>query len=923
MLSPVAILLVAGAYLALLFAIAWYAGRRADAGRSLLTNGWFYVLSLAVYTTTWTFYGSVGRAAVSGVGFLPIYLGPMLMAELWWWLVRPIVRISKRYRVTSIADFVSSRYGKSPLLGGLVTVIALVGILPYIALQLKAVSSSYAIVVEYPDLLMPAGVSPASFWADGAFYTALLMAAFTIAFGTRHLDASERHEGMVAAIAFESIVKLVAFLAVGIFVTWGMFGGIGDIFARAAARPDLAPLLGFESSGNSYGAWFWLIVLSMFAIILLPRQFQVAVVENVSESHLKRAMWLFPLYLLAMNIFVLPIALGGLIYFGDAGASADTYVLTLPMAEQMQWLALLVFIGGLAAATGMIIVETIALSTMLCNDLVMPVLLRWKLLGVSQRSDLTGLLLAIRRGAILLTLLLGYLYYRAAGDAYALVAIGLISFAAVAQFAPAMLLGLFWRGGTRAGALAGLVGGFAVWLYTLLLPSFAKSGWLPISFIEQGPWGWALLRPQAMFGLDGLDEITHAMIWSMLFNVGLYLLFSLRGHRSPVEAQQAALFVDVLRHSQDPAAWRGSADGEDLRGLLERFVGPARAAALLKQYASRRDLDLDESLPVDASLVRFVETQLAGVIGSASARVMIASVAREEHLSAEELRGILDEASQVIVYSHRLEQKSRQLEAATVELRAANERLTELDRLKDDFVSTVSHELRTPLTSIRAFAEILRDNPDMAAEQRSEMLAVLCRESERLSRLINQVLDLAKLESGQAEWQMAALDMAQLIRDAVSASSSLFSEREIAVDLDLPAQSPPLRGDRDRLTQVLINLLSNAAKFAPQHEGRVRVLMCVIDDVKQRQLEVRVIDNGPGIAAADQNVIFERFRQGGDTLTGKPQGSGLGLPISRQIIEHLGGRLWLEDAKEGGACFAFRLPLDEPGEGRHDQDSDC
>src|SRR5438105_11329078 len=496
MLQGPVIILTSFAYLGLLFAFAFYADKRAAAGRPVIANPYVYSLSLAVYATAWTFYGSVGRAASDGVGFLPIYIGPTLMIALWWLVLRKILRISKQNRITSLADFVASRYGKSALSGGLVTVIAVIGILPYISLQLKAISSSYSILVQYPEITMPAAASGIRVSEDTAFWVALILAAFTIAFGTRHLDAAEHHQGMVAAIAFESLVKLIAFLAVGVFVTFFLYDGLGDLFGRAAAQPKLrAMMTPLEGVAGGYASWVWLTILSMMAIMFLPRQFQVAVIENLDEKHLSKAIWLFPLYMLAINLFVLPIAFGGLLRFPGGGVDGDTFVLTLPMAEKQEGLALLVFIGGLSAATGMVIVETIALSTMVCNDLVMPVLLRMRSLRLNAQPDLTGLLLGIRRGAIVLILLLGYLYFKLAGEAYALVSIGLISFAAVAQFAPAVLGGIFWKGGTRLGALCGLVAGFVVWFYTLFLPALARSGWVSASFLERGPWGIELLKP--------------------------------------------------------------------------------------------------------------------------------------------------------------------------------------------------------------------------------------------------------------------------------------------------------------------------------------------------------------------------------------------------------------------------------------------
>jgi Na+/proline symporter/signal transduction histidine kinase len=907
MLQGWVIVTVSFAYLGVLFAIAYYGDKRADAGRSIIAKPTIYALSLAVYCTTWTFYGSVGRAASTGIGFLPIYLGPTLMAGLWWFVMLKIIRISKTNRITSIADFVASRYGKSQMLGGLVTVIAVVGIIPYISLQLKAVSNTFTILLHYPEIIMPARAEAQPFFQDSALYIALILAAFTILFGTRHLDATERHEGMVAAIAFESLVKLLAFLAVGAFVTFGIYNGFGDIFDRAEAVPKLKALMTVVDSGTSYGNWWSLTFLSMLSIMLLPRQFQISVVENVNERHLARATWLFPLYLLLINIFVLPITLGGLLHFPDGSVDADTFVLTLPMAEHRQALALFVFIGGLSAATGMVIVETIALSTMVCNDLVMPVLLRqrWRL---HEQQDLSGVLLSIRRWAIAGILLLGYVYFRAAGEAYALVGIGLISFAAVAQFAPAIFGAIYWKGGTKNGAIAGLLAGFAVWGYTLLLPSFAKSGWLSLHFIEEGLFGAGLLKPQQLFGVTGLDEISHSLFWSMLANIGAYVGVSLAGRPGVVETGQATLFVDVFRRTaggEGSHVWRGSAQVGDLLPLIGRFLGPERAREAFLDFAQRHGLSSIDELQADAELVHYAETLLAGAIGSASARVMVASVAKEEPLGLDEVMNILDEASQVRAYSRQLEQKSRELEEASAELRAANERLKELDRMKDDFISTVSHELRTPLTSIRAFSEILFEDPAMDLGERKRFLGIITKETERLTRLINQVLDMAKLESGNAEWHPTELDMRKVISESVETADSLIKDKQVELVLELDEGLPPLMADHDRLIQVMLNLLSNAVKFCPPVDGRVTVRLYRERD----DLRVDVLDNGPGIELAEQKLIFEKFRQMSDTMTAKPLGTGLGLPISRQIIEHFGGRLWVESAAGQGATFSFAVPL--------------
>jgi Na+/proline symporter/signal transduction histidine kinase len=900
-------LIVAAAfgYVSLLFAIAYYGDRRADNNRSLIANPYIYALSIAVYCTAWTFYGSVGRAATSGVGFLPIYLGPTLMFTLGWVVLRKIIRISKVHHITSIADFVSSRYGKSHMLGGLVTVIAVIGIIPYISLQLKAVAASFNVLLHYPDTASSVASSDVPLFGDTALWVAALLAVFSILFGTRHIDATEHHEGMVAAIAFESVVKLVAFISVGLFVTFGVFDGFGHLFARAAAEPKLAELMTMEVAGAQ---WAPLMLLAMLAIICLPRQFQVTVVENVDETHLNKAIWLFPLYLLLINIFVLPITFGGLLRFPLGTVDADTFVLALPMAEHRPGLALFAFIGGLSAATGMVIVATVALSTMICNDLVMPGLLRFAWLHLAERRDLSGLLLAIRRGAIGFILFVGYLYFKLIGESYALVSIGLVSFSAVAQFAPAILGGMYWKGASRRGALAGISAGFLVWGYTLLLPSFARSGWLSESFIEFGPLGFGLLKPYALFGLDGLDHIAHALFWTLFANIGALVAVSLVDRPSMIERIQATLFVDVFRQggtASAPATWQGTVSISDLRSMAERFLGSERTDEVLGEYAIRKRINLSSLINADGELVQFVERRLAGVIGAASARVMVASTLKGEGVGLDELMQILDETSQVLEYSRQLEQKSQELEQASAELKAANERLTELDQMKDDFLSTVTHELRTPLTSIRSFSEILHDTPDLGLAERQHFLGIIIRESERLTRLINQVLDLTKIERGRMEWQMSDVDLADVIDHAVSSLHHLFEEKKIAVDVHLPETVPPVRGDRDQLIQLAINLLSNAEKFCPSNTGRVEIDL----ESGPHDLTVSVADNGPGIPLHEQENIFEKFHQVRSDDRGNPMGSGLGLAICRGIVEHLGGRIWVQSQPGHGATFFFSVPF--------------
>ena len=912
--SDAVVLAVACGYLALLFVIAAWGDRRAEQGRSLIGSPTVYALSIAVYCTAWTFYGSVGRAAEYGPSFLLIYLGPTLAMLLGPLLIRKIVRIARAQRITSIADFISARYGKSGGLGALVALIALLGITPYIALQLKAITVSHAVLMQYPAPPTVA-LANAGFWNDKSLWVALVLAVFIILFGTRHLDASERHEGMVAAIAFESLVKLVAFLAVGIFTVFVLYNGPGDLFAKAAASPDLRRALSLEAVPGGGAGWFGMLILATLAFVTLPRQFQVLVVENVDERHIYRASWLFPLYLLAINLFVIPVALAGLM-LGDSALNPDNFVLTLPLAAGLEGLPLLVFIGGLSAATGMVIVETIALSTMVSNHLVMPLLLRtsWFHLSSSTqtgRGELTGWLLGIRRVAIVLILLLGYLYHALIGDAYSLVTIGLVSFAAAAQFAPALLIGLYWRGATHAGATCALLAGITLWGYTLLLPGFAQSGWLDPSLLSEGPAGIDWLRPYALFGLEGWDIYSHSLFWSLLANISALIGVSLFTQQSRLEQTQAALFTEALRPgfmAQTPL-WQGQTTLGELRELLKRYLGGPTTARVIA--GEKRGVVDDDAHPASPALIARAERALAGALGNASARVLINSVVRGEALDLEAVLSILDTTSQTLEYNRRLEQKSWELARIGEELRSANERLRELDRLKDEFVAMVSHELRTPLTSIRAFAEILRDGVGLPDEKRAHFLDVVVHESQRLSRLIDEILDLARLESGRLTLHPQRLDLATLTRRSVDAVVRIQEERGVTLELEVPDTPAEIIGDPDRLEQVIINLIDNASKFAAAQQGRIRLTL----RAHKQNYRLSVEDNGGGISEDEQERVFEKFHQIehntelDEPARGRPQGSGLGLPISRGIVAHLGGRLWAENSQTlGGACLIMELP---------------
>lgn len=898
-------------YLLLLFGLAFWAEKRGKTGRSLVTNPYVYALSLAVYCTAWTYYGSVGRAAAGGMQFLAVYTGASLMIPLFWTVLRKIIRVSKVQRLSTIADFISSRYGKNISLGMLVTVVCLFGIIPYISIQLKAIASSFEVLTG-----TSAG-NGSDLVHDTALYIAIGLGIFTILFGTRSVETTERHEGLVTAIAAESIIKLVAFLTIGIYVCFVLFESPAAIFEQVSQRESLSHLLVLQGD-FAYGEWFWVNVLSMGAVILLPRQFQVAVVENVNEKHLFKAMWLFPLYLFLINLFVLPIAAGGSLILGSM-ADADTYVLALPLAAGEPALALFTYIGGFSAATSMIIVSTIAISTMVSNNLFMPLLAGIEPLSTRLGTRLSPLLLGVRRAAIVGVLLLAYVYYRGVGEYYSLVSIGLISFAAVAQFAPAMIGGLYWKGGTRLGAILGLSVGFVLWAYTLVIPGVIGADLLPAHWLTSGPGGFELLIPTALLGVEGLDTLSHGLFWSLGSNLLLYISGSFLWPQGSKERNQAEVFVDIFRYStvyESSIVWKGTAYMPDLRTLLEQFLGKTRTRKALIEFERKYQVDLNSSPLADPRLVTYAEKLLAGVIGTASARIMVARVVKEEEISLEEVLNILRESQQLLLVNKELRQKSTALQKATQELSAANDKLQRQDELKDEFLYTVTHELRTPLTSIRALGEIVHDNPDMEPEQREHFLATLVKETERLSRLITQVLDLEQYESGKQQLQRSSCTADELVNESVEVLQQLLSEKGIRLDVALQPEMPPLEVDRDRFTQVMVNLLGNAIKFVPAEGGRIQVSAYYLDG----DFKFNVSDNGRGIDPELQPFIFDKFFQAPHQTKRKPKGSGLGLAICQRIVALHGGSIWVESQPGKGSRFSFTIPRNSPSHGPESTD---
>ncbi|KAF1712264.1 hybrid sensor histidine kinase/response regulator [Pseudoxanthomonas kalamensis DSM 18571] len=640
MVSSWVLLLVSVGYAALLFAVAWWGDRHPLYPERPWLRPVVYSLALAVYCSSWTFYGAVGTAARNGIGYLPIYLGPALMMLFGWRIIERLALIAYHQNTVSIADFISSRYGRSRRLAALVTVIALVGIVPYLALQYKAVAMSLGVLTGLDS-------GEAGFFADPALYVALLMALFATLFGTRQVDATEHHHGMMLAIALESVVKLVAMVAVGVFA-WAWLGGSGHVADAARTLYLNTPPMGF----------FTQVVLSFLAILCLPRQFHVAVVECGNPADIRRARWLFVAYLLVISLMVVPIVGAGVSAFGHAGgATNDTLVLALPLSMGQDTLALVAYIGGFSAATGMAIVASIALATMVSNDLVMPVLLRRGWATRHAGADVASLVLWIRRATIAGLALCAYAYYRGSnGNDSSLATFGLIAFAAVAQFAPGLIGGLYWRGASRRGVELGMLIGFLVWAYTLLLPTLSASGWLGPEWLSTGPFGIAWLRPQQLFNQAGWDPLTHGTFWSLLLNTATMMLVSTRWRPSVDERLSIAPFLDPYAQRQTlvSGGWPGNVRVADLLALAERVVGERHARRSFQEQAQALNRELRPDALADRAWVQFTERLLAAAIGAASARLVLTSVLHGSGMELAEVVAVLDEAGQELRFNREI-----------------------------------------------------------------------------------------------------------------------------------------------------------------------------------------------------------------------------------------------------------------------------
>lgn len=644
MLHDWGVIAAAFGYIGFLFAVASYGDRLNQTQRGRF-GALIYPLSLAIYCTSWTFFGSVGFASRTSIDFLAIYVGPILMIAFCTPILRRVIQLAKSQNITSIADFIAARYGKSQAVAATVAVIAIVGSVPYIALQLKAVASSLETILGEDQLIANIPIV-----GNMALLVTMAMAVFAVLFGTRQTDATEHQHGLMLAVATESIVKLIAFIAAGAFVTFWMFGPV-ELFERVMKTPEAVRAIEYTPS---VGNFLTMVLLSFCAIMLLPRQFHVSVVENSSDGEVGRARWLFPLYLIAINIFVIPIALAGLVTFPFGAVDSDMYVLALPIEGNHTLISVAVFIGGLSAATAMVIVECVALAIMVSNDIVVPLVLQRSEATRIGQKDFGDFLLRVRRFTIFAIMVMAYLYYRALGNAQ-LAAIGLLSFAAIAQFAPAFFGGLIWRRATARGAIGGMLVGFAVWAYTLFIPSFLDGNTDGMTFLQHGPFGIEALRPQDLFGAD-LPPLMHGVLWSLSLNILTYIFLSLIRQPSSIERLQADLFVPNTLAPMTPTfrRWRTTVTVQDILGTVTQYLGPDRARESFEAFAANHRVSLEPTAPADFELLQHAEHLIASSIGAASSRLVLSLLLRKRTVSAKAALKLLDDSHAALHFNREI-----------------------------------------------------------------------------------------------------------------------------------------------------------------------------------------------------------------------------------------------------------------------------
>lgn len=907
MFNPLVVIIFMLAYFGLLYFLALWVEGRSELSLKIAGSPVVYALSLAVFATSWTYYGSVGKTVTSGMIFSTVYIGPTLAIILWWQIMRRMVRIKDKYHVTSIADFISARYDRSTSLAALASCAALIGTTPYIALQIKSVVATFNTIAGDPG--------PTTSWVRDqvGILAVLLMTGFTIAIGVRKLDPTERHQGMVTVVALESVIKLAAFLSCGIFITYMVYDGFADIFTKAERLgPQLDTILSLAGSEKSpYSTWATYLVLSMSAIIFLPRQFHMAVIENSNEKHIGTAMWLLPLYLLLISVFVIPIALEGLLS-GFPAASADTFVLLLPMRHDNPWLAMFVYIGGVSAAMSMVMISSMTLSTMLTNHILLPIIR-----AVPSLSFLRLHLLRLRWLGVALVIAVGYWFEATVGDAFMLVNMGMIAFAAALQFAPCILGGLFWEKANKTGARLGLAAGIATWLYTLVVPAFAQSGWAFESLTAHGPFGLELLKPEALFGMASMDPLGQSVFWSMLANISLFVLGSRLSATSESDAALAKAFVNALDSktglvgSTHEANIDLSSKTRAIVGTLAKYMNASEAEAIYKGCVLRTGLSDKETVTLSdlADLLGEVENVLAGTVGAAEAHAAIQTAEiytdrERERLSAMYAEILADlkltpgELKRRIDY-HRERESLLSIQAEALEDRV-QKRTMELEEANAEleaFANILTLGLRGPLKDINRFGQAVAKHALALGGETGENLEKLRQASRDMDARIDDILVLARL--GRMKVARETVDLGEMLLDAVMVIREGAPDTRVEIEIgpDLKTKADP------RLAMLLIaNLVGNAWKFCAGSESPK--ITFGKEELNGKTWFV-MRDNGAGFDVREADRLFQPFSR----LHGRDEfkGSGIGLTIVDRIIRKHNGEIHAEGEVGKGATFRFTL----------------
>ncbi|OBW40670.1 Alkaline phosphatase synthesis sensor protein PhoR [Chryseobacterium sp. MOF25P] len=884
--SSFALFIVVLIYLALLFLVAHLAEKKKS--KLWINNPYIYALSLAVYCTAWTYYGSIGVAATSGLNYLPIYIGPIMVIPAWIYINTRIVRISRVNKISSLADFISLRYGNSRSFSAIITLVCLFAIIPYIGLQIKAISETFHLVTE-------TSVSKNIFTDSGTFVV-VLIAVFSSYYGTKYVDASEKRLGIISAIALESFLKLFFIIILGLFVIYYAFDGFSDLYQKASKFSDFKAKNTFNGIEGAMN-WMVLCLISGTAICILPRQFHTAIVENRQEKHIKTAIWFFPLYLLIFTIFIFPIAWGGRLIFQGQNVNPEFYSILIPQHFDNTLITVLVFLGGLSSCISMIIISAITLSIMLSNNLIIPYGLLGKFKAENETQN-TRNITNVRKFSIFGLIIVAFAFYKYFILKTSLDSVGLISFVIIAQLAPAFFGAIFWRRGSYKGAIIGLFAGLIICYFGLIVPQYYFSYNSEIKGVLRD-----MYDVFDFFSIPYLGRIPEIFFWSILVNTGLFTILSVSMKGNYRERNFAELYVDIdkyIQNHENAFIWRGTAYVSDIKNILERFLGKKKTEQAMRIFNIKYNID-SQTETADSRFIKFSENLLAGRIGTASAKILIEGVTKEDKISLKEVLNILEESKENITLNKKLTEKSEELKQLSNDLSAANENLIVKDRQKDDFLDSVAHELRTPITAIRSAGEILADDDDIPLDIKREFLNNIITESDRLSEIINDILYLDKLQHGEIALHIQENNIVETYKKALNPILHLIQQKYIHVsEVDL-LKNYLFKYDEARFIQLFQNILGNALKFTDE-QGTIQTKF----SEKDNDLIIKIFNTGKNIPEEDLEMIFDKFYQSKNQNIIKPTGSGLGLAISKRIVEAHNGTI---KAENSGLGVTFTVTL--------------